>query len=90
MVHKFVGQEPSGGKFNALELDYNSEFYKFYFSNISLLYYSMLIFVSAEKPHNPMVNTGSIVINSLLQTLMKPEMSTAEKFDYINDYIKVM
>jgi len=36
-----------------------------------------------------MVNTGSIVVNSLLQTLMKPEMSTASKFDYINDYIKV-
>ena len=37
-----------------------------------------------------MVNTGSIVVNSLLQTLMKPEMSTAEKFDYVNDYIKRM
>lgn len=24
VVHKYVGQEPSGGKFNALELDYNS------------------------------------------------------------------
>ena len=36
-----------------------------------------------------MVNSGSIVINSLLQNLMKPEMSGAEKFDYINDYIKV-
>ena len=36
-----------------------------------------------------MVNTGSIVVNSLLQTLMKPDMSTAEKFDYVNDYIKV-
>ena len=43
----------------------------------------------AEKPHNPMVNTGSILVSSLLQTLMKPDMSTAEKFDYINDYIKV-
>ena len=25
VVHRYVGQEPSGGKFNALELDYNSE-----------------------------------------------------------------
>lgn len=25
IVHQYVGQEPSGGKFNALELDYNSE-----------------------------------------------------------------
>jgi hypothetical protein len=36
-----------------------------------------------------MVNAGSILINSLLQNVMKPEMSDAEKFDYINDYIKV-
>ena len=42
------------------------------------------------KPHNPMVNSGSIIINSLLQTLMKPEMSGAEKFDEINNYIKRM
>ena len=37
-----------------------------------------------------MVNSGSIVINSLLQTLMKPEMSNAEKFDDVNNYIKRM
>ena len=61
-----MGQEPSGGKFNDLNLDYN------------------------KKPHNPMVNSGSILINSLLQTLMKPEMSRAEKFDEINNYIKRM
>ena len=66
IVHKYVGQEPSGGKFNDLNLDYN------------------------KKPHNPMVNSGSILINSLLQTLMKPEMSRAEKFDEINNYIKRM
>ena len=64
-VHSYVGTEPTGGKFNALELDYR------------------------KKPHNPMVNSGSIVVNALLQNLMKPEMSGAEKFDYINDYIKV-
>ena len=66
IVHKYVGQEPSGGKFNDLNLDYS------------------------KKPHNPMVNSGSILINSLLQTLMKPEMSRAEKFDEINNYIKRM
>lgn len=49
----------------------------------------MFLFLPAEKPHNPMVNSGSIMINALLQNLMKPEMSLAEKFDYINDYIKV-
>jgi hypothetical protein len=37
-----------------------------------------------------MVNSGSIVVTALLQNLMKPEMSGAEKFDYINDYIKVI
>jgi hypothetical protein len=36
-----------------------------------------------------MVNSGSILTNALLQTLMKPEMSLAEKFDYVNDYVKV-
>ena len=37
-----------------------------------------------------MVNSGSIVVNALLQNLMQPDMSGAEKFDYLNDYIKVM
>ena len=46
-------------------------------------------FFSPEKPHNPMVNSGSILTNALLQSLMKPEMSLAEKFDYVNDYVKV-
>ena len=36
-----------------------------------------------------MVNSGSILTNALLQSLMKPEMSLAEKFDYVNDYVKV-
>ena len=37
-----------------------------------------------------MVNSGSIVVNALLQNLMQPDMSGAEKFDYLNDYIKVI
>ena len=37
-----------------------------------------------------MVNSGSIIVNSLLQTLMKPDMTSAEKFDEINNYIKRM
>ncbi len=32
VVHRYVGQEPSGGKFNALELDYNSEIIVFHLS----------------------------------------------------------
>ncbi|XP_060737682.1 glutaminase kidney isoform, mitochondrial isoform X2 [Tachysurus vachellii] len=39
-----------------------------------------------EKPHNPMVNAGAIVISSLL----KPGFKKAEKFDYMIDYIKRM
>ena len=42
------------------------------------------------KPHNPMVNSGSIIINAMLQKLTKPKMSNAEKFDYVTDYIKRM
>ncbi len=83
IVHSYVGQEPSGRKFNDLDLDYNSED----IGRILLDNYLNLIF--SVKPHNPMVNAGSIIINSLLQTLMKPEMSGAEKFDEINSYIKV-
>ena len=37
-----------------------------------------------------MVNSGSIIINAMLQKLMKPEMSCAEKFDYVTDYIRRM
>lgn len=61
-VHRYVGMEPSGLKFNMLSLD------------------------DEDKPHNPMVNAGAIVISSLI----KPRSNKAEKFDYVMDFVKNM
>ncbi|XP_045102328.1 glutaminase liver isoform, mitochondrial-like isoform X2 [Portunus trituberculatus] len=41
-----------------------------------------------DKPHNPLVNAGSIIINSLLYCLVKPDMSSSEKFDFVQNYMK--
>ncbi|XP_016397783.1 glutaminase kidney isoform, mitochondrial-like isoform X2 [Sinocyclocheilus rhinocerous] len=62
LVHRYVGKEPSGLKFNKLYLD------------------------EEDKPHNPMVNAGAIVISSLL----KPGSNKAEKFDFMMDYLNRM
>ncbi|XP_078260246.1 glutaminase kidney isoform, mitochondrial-like isoform X1 [Rhinoraja longicauda] len=61
-VHKYVGKEPSGLRFNKLFL--NEE----------------------DKPHNPMVNAGAIVITSLI----KHGLSNAEKFDYVTQFLNQM
>ncbi|XP_076597229.1 glutaminase 2b [Chaetodon auriga] len=61
-VHRYVGMEPSGLKFNMLSLD------------------------DEDKPHNPMVNAGAIVISSLI----KPRSNKAEKFDYVMEFVKRM
>ncbi|XP_030632046.1 glutaminase 2b [Chanos chanos] len=39
-----------------------------------------------DKPHNPMVNAGAIVISSLI----KPGSNKAERFDYMMDFVKEM
>ncbi|XP_015199716.2 glutaminase liver isoform, mitochondrial isoform X1 [Lepisosteus oculatus] len=61
-VHRYVGKEPSGLKFNKLFL--NEE----------------------DKPHNPMVNAGAIVISSLI----KPGSNKAEKFDCVMEFLMKM
>ncbi|KAM3877798.1 glutaminase kidney isoform, mitochondrial-like [Diretmus argenteus] len=61
-IHRYVGMEPSGFKFNQLSLD------------------------DEDKPHNPMVNAGAIVISSLI----KPGSNKAEKFDYVMEFVKKM
>ncbi|KAJ3602670.1 hypothetical protein NHX12_030419 [Muraenolepis orangiensis] len=61
-VHRYVGMEPSGLKFNKLSLD------------------------DEDKPHNPMVNAGAILISSLI----KPGSNMAEKFDYVMEFVKKM
>ncbi|XP_063219642.1 glutaminase kidney isoform, mitochondrial isoform X2 [Bacillus rossius redtenbacheri] len=43
-----------------------------------------------KKPHNPMINAGAILVCSLLKTLVKPEMTLAEKFDFTMNYFKRM
>ena len=42
------------------------------------------------KPHNPMVNSGAIIICSLLQSLIHKQMKAAEKFDWVCDIYKSM
>ncbi|XP_069678114.1 glutaminase liver isoform, mitochondrial isoform X3 [Periplaneta americana] len=41
-----------------------------------------------KKPHNPMINAGAILICTLLKTLVLPEMTLAEKFDFTMNYFK--
>ena len=48
----------------------------------------MNLFVT-EKPHNPMINAGAILVCSILKTLVKPEMTLAEKFDYTQQWLMV-
>lgn len=42
-----------------------------------------------DKPHNPMINSGAILVCALMKTLVKPEMTLAEKFDYTMQWFVV-
>ncbi|XP_035488594.2 glutaminase 2b [Scophthalmus maximus] len=48
--------------------------------------FNMLSLDDEDKPHNPMVNAGAIVISSLI----KPLANKAEKFDYVMEFVKKM
>ncbi|KDR14351.1 glutaminase liver isoform, mitochondrial isoform X2 [Zootermopsis nevadensis] len=41
-----------------------------------------------KKPHNPMINAGAILVCTLLKTLVSPEMTLGEKFDFTTNYFK--
>lgn len=41
------------------------------------------------QPHNPMINAGAILVCALLKSLIKPDMTLAEKFDFTMNYFKV-
>lgn len=43
-----------------------------------------------EQPHNPMINAGAILVCSLMKTLVNPEMTLAEKFDYTQNWFTKM
>ncbi|KAI3355908.1 hypothetical protein L3Q82_004455 [Scortum barcoo] len=50
------------------------------------LRFNKLFLNEEDKPHNPMVNAGAIVCTSLI----KQGASTAERFDYVMNFLKIM
>lgn len=44
---------------------------------------------AAGKPHNPLISGGAILVGALIQSLCKPDMEQAERFDFVLNYFKV-
>ncbi|XP_043643532.1 glutaminase liver isoform, mitochondrial isoform X12 [Drosophila teissieri] len=47
-----------------------------------------LVLDQNKKPHNPMINAGAILTCSLMNALVKPDMTSAEIFDYTMSWFK--
>ncbi|CAG0916286.1 unnamed protein product [Notodromas monacha] len=43
-----------------------------------------------NKPHNPMINSGAIVVCGILLSLVRPDMDLATKFEYVSHYLKAL
>uniref|UniRef100_H2YFA6 glutaminase n=1 Tax=Ciona savignyi TaxID=51511 RepID=H2YFA6_CIOSA len=50
------------------------------------LYFNSLTLNPDDKPHNPLINSGSIVVCSLI----KPEQLLSERFEYVQEYLRDM
>ncbi|KAL6077461.1 glucan synthase [Balamuthia mandrillaris] len=59
VLHKYVGREPSGRRFNDFTLN------------------------DDKKPHNPVINSGGIMVSSLF----KPEMTGSLRFSYLKQRV---
>ncbi|XP_053536711.1 glutaminase kidney isoform, mitochondrial isoform X8 [Ictalurus punctatus] len=86
-VHRLIGKEPSGLRFNKLFLNEDVSICSgknyLHGSHVSS---NVKIKRDEDKPHNPMVNAGAIVCTSLI----KQKAGNAEKFDYVMNFLKKM